>query len=128
MMMNLSSKSNLFHQILLLPSVAFKALHLHSYLDIDSNFTPTIPHENKRRVNRSRTLQSIIHKNKDNKAKKFLSKIPKIQSLYNSINRPYAIEDNVSNELREKLKNDLKPEISELSKLIGKDLNYWCQN
>ena len=98
------------------------------FLDIDSNFTPTVPHENKRRVNRSRTLQSIIHKNRGNKAKKFLGKIPKIQSLYNSINRPYATEDNVSNELREKLKNDLKPEIDELSKLLGRDLSYWCQN
>jgi len=48
--------------------------------------------------------------------------------LYNSINRPYATEDNVSKEFREKLKKDLEPEISELSKLIGRDLNYWCQN
>ena len=62
-----------------------------------------------------------------NKIEKILGKIPKIQSLYNSINRPYATEDNVSNEFREKLKNDLKPEIDELSKLIGRDLSYWCQ-
>ena len=85
------------------------------------------PHENKRRVNRSRTLQSIIFKSRKNKSRIFLSKIPKIQSLYNSINRPYATEDNVSNEFRQKLKNDLKPEIDELSKLIGRDLSYWCQ-
>jgi hypothetical protein len=62
------------------------------------------------------------------KIRKIVSKIPKIQDVYNTVNRPFALKENkIREELEQKLKVDLKPEIEALSKLIKKDVTFWCK-
>lgn len=97
------------------------------FLDIDDTFVPAMEHYNKRRVSRSKTLQSLVNKTGGTKFRKIIRKIPKIQNAYNLINRPYATKDQISNELKEQMKKELKPEIEELSKLIKRDLTFWCK-
>lgn len=97
------------------------------FLDVDDTFVPVMEHYNKRRVNRSRSLQSLVNKTNRTRFRKIIRNVPKIQNVYNFINRPYASKDKISDELRNKLKKELKPEVESLSKLIGRDLTFWCK-
>jgi len=97
------------------------------FLGINDTFIPVIEHHNKRRTNRSRKLQSFVVSTERTKIRKIMRKIPKIQNAYNFINRPFATKDKISDEFKNKLKKELRPEIESLSKLIGKDLTFWCR-
>jgi len=98
------------------------------FLGVDDTFVPITRHRNKRRVSRSRKVQGFVRSMHGTKIRKIVSKIPKIQDVYNIINRPMAPkEEEMSEELKQRLKIDLKPEIEALSKLIKKDLTYWCK-
>jgi len=98
------------------------------FLEIDDTFVPITKHHNKRRVNRSRKVQGLIKSMEGTKIRKIVSKIPKIQDVYNTVNRPFALKENkIREELEQKLKVDLKPEIEALSKLIKKDVTFWCK-
>jgi hypothetical protein len=95
------------------------------FLKIDDTFIPVMEHYNKRRISRSKTLQSLVNKTGRTRFRKIVRKVPKIQNAYNLINRPYVNKDQISEGVKMKLKKELKPEIEELSKLIGRDLTFW---
>lgn len=97
------------------------------FLGVDDTFVPVTEHHNKRRVNRSRKMQSFVKSTEGTTFRKIIRKIPKIQDAYNVVNRPFATKDTIPEELKNRLKIDLKPEIEALSKLIEKDLTYWCK-
>ena len=97
------------------------------FLEVDGTFVPSAEHHNKRRVNRSMRLQHFVINMRGAKIHKILRKIPGIQSGYNIINRPFAPKDKINDELKNRLKRELMPEIESLSKLIKKDLTFWCK-
>lgn len=97
------------------------------FLGVDDTFVPISEHHNKRRVNRSRKLQYFIINMRGTKIHKIVRRVPKIQNVYNYINRPFAPKDSITEELKNKLKQELMPEIESLSKLIKKDLTFWCK-
>jgi hypothetical protein len=98
------------------------------FLEVDDTIVPITEHQNIRRISRSRKLQGWVTSMEGTKFRKIVRKIPKIQDVYNIVNRPLAPKERkISKELEQKLKKDLKPEIEALSKLIKKDVTFWCK-
>jgi hypothetical protein len=98
-----------------------------NFLEIDDKFQPTFEIQNARRAYRSKQLQILFKKTPDS-AKKILRKIPYSQDIYNKINYPEVKSKGMDPVLKKKLQIEMLPEIENLSKLLGRDLTFWCKN
>ena len=98
------------------------------FLDIDSTLKLSLAPKNQIRRTRSNSIQLLVNKMHNTKIRRLASKIPKIQDTYLILNRPKFERPPIDLILKKHLCEELKPEIDELSKLIGRDLSYWCQS
>lgn len=114
----------------------FKKRQLNTYrdilefLDVDINFAPMFRKVNANRVHRNLFLQSLM-----NKTAIFLSKFGFDLYLYlrplykwiESFNLVVTERPEMDKDLELKLKKEYLPEMKKLSKLIGRDVTYWCK-
>ncbi len=115
-----------FEKFITKPSEIFRELC--NFLAIDSNFKPDFIPKNQLKEVRSNALHSIANSAMNSSAqRKILKKVPKIQSLYNFVNKTNnpIREHEIDSDLRKKLIDEFRPDIDKLSKLLDLDFTYW---
>ena len=115
-----------FEKFIKNPSEIF--IEICNFLEIDSNFKPVVTAKNQLKQVRSNALHSIANSAMNNSAqRKILKKVPKIQSLYNFVNKTNnpIREREMDSDLRKKLIDEFRPDIDKLSKLLDLDFTYW---
>lgn len=113
----------IFDEITKNPEKIYKEIF--EFLDVDSSFVPNFQAVNQNRNPRSQKLQSIVKKNQ--KLSNIFSKIPGSRMVYLNVNLPKSKRKSIDPKLRKKLQKELLPEVEELSKLVNKELTYWCK-
>jgi len=97
-----------------------------TFLNIDSTFKPEFEVKNASRAYRSKKLQ-IIFKTTPESIKKFIRKIPFSQNFYKKINYPEKKIPTINPKLKQQLQQEMLPEITILSRLLNRDLTFWCK-
>ncbi len=96
------------------------------FLDIDINFMPIFEIKNASRAYRSKKLQ-ILFKKTPESIKFFFRKIPFSQNFYKKINYPEKKIPTIDPKLKQQLQQEILLEITILSKLLNRDLTFWCK-
>jgi len=115
-----------FEKFITKPSEIFKGIC--NFLEINPNFKPDFIPKNQLKQVRSNALHSIANSAMNNSAqRKILKKVPKIQSLYNFVNKTNnpIREREMDSDLRKKLIDEFRPDIDKLSQLLDLDFTYW---
>lgn len=98
-----------------------------NFLSIDNDFLPKFEVKNAARAYRSKKLQ-VIFKKIPEPIKKILRKIPNLSKLYEQINYPEKKHSDFGPEYRKQLQHEFLPEIHKLSKILNRDLTFWCRD
>ena len=96
-----------------------------NFLEIDSNFKPVSTAKNQLKQVRSNTLHSIANSVMNSGAQQKILKFPKIQSLYDFVNKTNNPRLEMDPDLRKKLTDEFRPDVDKLSKILDLDFTYW---
>ena len=112
-----------FEKFIKNPSEIF--IEICNFLEIDSNFKPVVTAKNQLKQVRSNTLRSLVHSAMNSRAQQKILKVPKIQSVYNFVNKTNNPRSEMDPDLKKKLIDEFRPDIDKLSQLLDLDFTYW---
>lgn len=115
-----------FEEFIVYPLKEYKKIC--KFLEIDSNFIPTIKTMNQYRSVRNKTLQNFSDQTQKTSVGKAIKKIPMAKKIYSKINRPVSTRKELNHNLKKKIFEELKPDIQDLSKKLDMDFTYWYKN
>ena len=115
-----------FEEFIENPHSQFK--NICDFLDINSDFIPTIKKMNQYRTVRNQKLKKIADLAPKNAIGQKMIKSKTVKRIYSKINRPAFTREKLKISVRDKIIQEIKTDIDDLSKSVKMDFSYWYKS